>query len=142
LSLKTIGTVFSNLASKPVLTVFSGLASKPLVTISPGLASKPVAAGFPVWASKLVATVWLFGPQNHRDSLLVCASKPSGRWSVGWASKPMGGCDGVRHKSRSSGLLHVEVNRGRVSQSGLKIGRGVKAGGSHGTIAEVALSGS
>jgi hypothetical protein len=71
---------------------------------------------------------------------LVCASKPSGRWSVGWASKPMGGCDGVRHKSRSSGLLHVEVCLARVSQSSLKIGRGVKAGGSRGTIAEVVLS--
>jgi hypothetical protein len=33
--------------------------------------------------------------------------------------------DGAGHASRSSGLLHLEASRARVSQSGLKIGRGV-----------------
>jgi hypothetical protein len=33
--LKTTGTAFSHLASKPVVTVFSGLASKPLGRYSP-----------------------------------------------------------------------------------------------------------
>jgi hypothetical protein len=49
--LKTTGTVFTGLVSKPVVTVFSGLASKP------------------------VAWVFRFGPQNHHDSFLVWISK-------------------------------------------------------------------
>jgi hypothetical protein len=44
--LKTTGTVFSDLASKPVVMVFSGLDSKPMDS------------GFSVWASKLAATIW------------------------------------------------------------------------------------
>jgi hypothetical protein len=32
--------------------------------------------------------------------------------------------DGARHASRSSGLLHLEASRARVSQSSLKIGGG------------------
>jgi hypothetical protein len=44
----------------------------------------------------------------------------------------------VGHVSRSSGLLHVEVSRARVFQSGLKTGGGVTTGGARGTIAEVA----
>jgi hypothetical protein len=39
--------------------------------------------------------------------------------------------------SRSSGLLHVEASLARVSQSGLKTGGGVTAGGARGIIAEV-----
>jgi hypothetical protein len=44
----------------------------------------------------------------------------------------------VGHASRSSGLLGVEASLTRVSQSGLKTGRGVTAGGARGTITEVA----
>jgi hypothetical protein len=44
---------------------------------------------------------------------------------------------GAGHASRSSGLLHVEASQARVSQSGLKTGGGVTAGGARGTIAEV-----
>jgi hypothetical protein len=44
----------------------------------------------------------------------------------------------VGHMSRSSGLLHVEANLARVSQSGLKTGRGATTGGACGTITEVA----
>jgi hypothetical protein len=44
----------------------------------------------------------------------------------------------VGHASRSSGLLHVEVSQARVSQSDLKTGGGVMAGGAQGTIVEVA----
>jgi hypothetical protein len=40
------------------------------------------------------------------------------------------------HTSRSSGLLHVEASLARVSQSGLKIGRGATTGGARGTITE------
>jgi hypothetical protein len=54
----------------------------------------------------------------------------------------MGGCDGVGHTLKSSGLLHVEVSRARVFQSGVKTGGGVTAGGARGTIAEVASSSS
>jgi hypothetical protein len=44
----------------------------------------------------------------------------------------------VVYASRSSGLLRVEAIPARVSQSGLKTGGGVTAGGARGTIAEVA----
>jgi hypothetical protein len=44
----------------------------------------------------------------------------------------------VEHVSRSSGLLHVEANLARVSQSDLKTGGGATAGGGRGTITEVA----
>jgi hypothetical protein len=81
--LKTTGTVFFSLASKPVATVFSGLVSKLVATVSPVLASKPVVGflvepqtqgggGFPgldlktdsyslvIWASKL-SRLWFVG---------------------------------------------------------------------------------
>jgi hypothetical protein len=45
---------------------------------------------------------------------------------------------GAGHASRSSGLLGVEVSLVRVSQSGLKTGRGAMMGGARGIIAEVA----
>jgi hypothetical protein len=44
---------------------------------------------------------------------------------------------GAGHALRSSGLLRVEASLARVSQSGLKTGRGVTAGGARSTIAEV-----
>jgi hypothetical protein len=44
----------------------------------------------------------------------------------------------VGHTSRSSGLLHMEASLVRVSQSGLKTGRGAAAGGACDTIVEVA----
>jgi hypothetical protein len=44
--------------------------------------------------------------------------------------------------SRSSGLLGVEANLARVSQSGLKTGGGTTTGGARDTIAEVALEAS
>jgi hypothetical protein len=46
--------------------------------------------------------------------------------------------DSMGHASRFSGLLRMEATRARVSQPGLKTGRGTTAGGAHGTIAEVA----
>jgi hypothetical protein len=42
------------------------------------------------------------------------------------------------HASRSSGLLRMEASLVRVSQSGLKIGGGVMAGGARVTIMKVA----
>jgi hypothetical protein len=44
----------------------------------------------------------------------------------------------VGHVSRSSGLLRVEASLTRVFQSGPKTGGGATAGGSRGTIVEVA----
>jgi hypothetical protein len=43
----------------------------------------------------------------------------------------------VGHTSRYNGLLCVEASLARVSQSGLKTGRGVTASGARGTITEV-----
>jgi hypothetical protein len=48
--------------------------------------------------------------------------------------------DGMRHASRSSGLLRVKASRISVSQSGLKTGGRVTAGGTYSTIMEVASS--
>jgi hypothetical protein len=57
---------------------------------------------------------------------------------AGCATKPMGGCNGLGHTSRSSSLLHVEASLARVFQSGLRTGGGATAGGARGTIIEVA----
>jgi hypothetical protein len=46
----------------------------------------------------------------------------------------------MRHVSRSSGLLHVEASRAKVSQSGQNTGGGATTGGGCGTIAEVTSS--
>jgi hypothetical protein len=47
----------------------------------------------------------------------------------------MGGCDGVGHVSKSSGLLHVEASSARVYQFGLKTGGSATASGSMGQAA-------
>jgi hypothetical protein len=70
-------------------------------------------------------TVSWFGPQNQAGFGLLIAPQNQRE------------DDGVGHASKSSGLLRVEARRVRVSQSGLKTGEGVTAGGARGTIAEV-----
>jgi hypothetical protein len=109
--LKTTRTVFTGLASKPVVMVSSGLASKPAATVSSGLASKLVAAVFsglaskPVkmvfsnLASKLVATVFsglasklavdfLVEPQNQGGGEFLDLGLKTGSFGlVIWASK-------------------------------------------------------
>jgi hypothetical protein len=57
---------------------------------------------------------------------------------AGCATKPMGGCNGLGHTSRSSGLLYVEASLTRVFQSGLRTGGGAMVGGARDTIMEVA----
>jgi hypothetical protein len=47
--------------------------------------------------------------------------------------------DGVGHALRSSGLLHMEASRARVSQSGFKTDGGATAYDARGTIVKVAL---
>jgi hypothetical protein len=71
-----------------------------------------------------------FGPQNQAGFFLSVA--PQNRWEG----------DGVRHISRCSGLLRMEAIRARISQSGLKNSGGEVAGGTCGTIVEVALESS
>jgi hypothetical protein len=78
---------------------------------------------------KITATVSWFGPQNQAGFSLSVA--PQNRREVE---------DGAGHVSRTSSLLRVEANRAKVSQSGLKTGGGATAGGTRGTIADVALS--
>jgi hypothetical protein len=124
--LKTTQTVFTSLASKPVVTVSSGLASKLVATVSGGLSSKPAATVSSGLASKPVATVSWFGHQNQADFGLSVAPQNQ-RMEVG-----------AGHTSRSSDLLHVEGSLARVSQSGLKTDGGTTTGGARGTIAEVA----
>jgi hypothetical protein len=48
----------------------------------------------------------------------------------------------VGHVSRSIGLLGVEASLARVSQSGLKTGRGATTSGARDTIIEVTLEAS
>jgi hypothetical protein len=78
---------------------------------------------------KITATVSWFGPQNQAGFSLSVA--PQNRREVE---------DGAGHVSRTSSLLRVEANRAKVFQSGLKTGGGATAGGTRGTIADVALS--
>jgi hypothetical protein len=105
---------FIGLASKPRSMVYPGLASKPVPTVSPGLASKPVATGSPDLTSIPVATVSPGLAKNHSlefsglglkpssyglviwptkspHRFLGLASKPSGLWFVGCATKLMRG---------------------------------------------------
>jgi hypothetical protein len=113
--LKTTWTVFTGLASKPVVTVFSSLASILVVTVFSSLASKLVATVFSTLASKLVVMVspdlsskpvmsFLVEPQNQGGGgfpglglktgsfgFLVWASKPSGLRFVDCTIKPMEG---------------------------------------------------
>jgi hypothetical protein len=121
--LKTTRTVFTSLASNPMMTVSSGLASKPVVTVFSSLASKLVKKVFSSLASKLVATVspdlaskpvfgFLVEPQNQggggflglglktgRSSLMIWTSK-SPRWflSLGLKTKQTSVCR-LRHKT-------------------------------------------
>jgi hypothetical protein len=89
--LKTTQTVFTGLASKPVVTVSSGLASKSAATVFSSLASKLVATVSPDLASKPVVD-FLVEPQNQggggfsglilktgSSSLMIWTSK-SPRW--------------------------------------------------------------
>jgi hypothetical protein len=121
LTSKLVAVVFFCLASKSVATVFSDLASKPVATFSPDLSSKLVTSSFSVWILKPAALVWCFRHHNHCSGFLVWTSKLSELQFVGCATKSMGDEDGTEHTSKSSSLLHVEVSRVRVSQSGIKI---------------------
>jgi hypothetical protein len=101
--LKITRTVFTGLASKPVVTVSNGLASKPAATVISSLASKLVMTIFSGLASKPVVG-FLVEPQNQGgagffglgikigSSFLVIWVSKSPRWFLGlcvktnWAS--------------------------------------------------------
>jgi hypothetical protein len=68
-----------------------------------------------------------FGPQNQVGYGLSIA--PQNQWEDE--------C-GAGHVSGSSGLLHPEASRARVSQFCLKTGGGATVGGARGIITEVA----
>jgi hypothetical protein len=95
--LKITQTVFAGLASKPVATVFSSLDSKLVAMVSPGLASKP-AIGFLVEPQNQGGGGFPgLGLKTGSSSLVVWASKSSGLWFVGCATKPAeGGQCGTR----------------------------------------------
>jgi hypothetical protein len=114
----------------------SGLASKPLgrflrFDLKPGgdgFLVEPQnqgGGGFPGLVLKVITTISWFGPQNQTGFGLLVV--PQNRWRE----------VGARHMSSSSGLLHVEASRVRVSQSGLKTSRGITVGCACGTITEV-----
>jgi hypothetical protein len=92
--LKTTRTVFTGLASKPVVMVSGVLASKPAAKVFSGLASKPVAMVFSSLALKLVTTV--------SPSL---ASKPAVDFLVEPQNQGGGGFPGLGLKIGSSGLV-------------------------------------
>jgi hypothetical protein len=75
---------------------------------------------------KITATVSWFGSQNQASFGLSVAPQNQRR------------VVGAGYASRSSSLLDVEASLARVSQSGLKTGRGATTSGARGTIAEVA----
>jgi hypothetical protein len=73
-------------------------------------------------------TVFWFRPQPSGLQFIDCATKPTEVGRPGYVLK-------------SSGLLRVEVSRGRVFQSGLKIVGGAMMGDARGIIVEVMSSG-
>jgi hypothetical protein len=85
--LKTTRTVFTGLASKPVMIVSSGLALIPAVTVFSGLASKSVATVFSNLASKPVVG-FLVEPQNQGGEGFPSLGLKTDSFSlVIWASK-------------------------------------------------------
>jgi hypothetical protein len=92
--LKTTRTVFTGLASKPVVTVSGGLASKLFATVFAGLASKPVATVLSSLTSKLVATISAGLASKSLVGFLVEPQNQGG-----------GGFPGLGLKTGSSGLV-------------------------------------
>jgi hypothetical protein len=87
--LNTTRTVFSGLASKPVVTVFSSLASKPVAMVFFGLSSKLVVTVSSSLASKPVVG-FLVEPQNQGGGGFPgLGLKPGSYGLVIWASKSL-----------------------------------------------------
>jgi hypothetical protein len=75
---------------------------------------------------KITATISWFEPQNQAGFGLSVASQ--NRWRE----------DGVRHTSRSGGLLRLEASHVRIFQPAHKTGGGVSMGGARDIITNVA----
>jgi hypothetical protein len=89
------------------------MASKTMSTVSRfGTQNRKLRFG--VLGLKITTMVSCFGPQNQVGHGLSVV--PQNRWED---------VDGMGHTSRSSGLLHLEASWARVSQCGLKTGRGM-----------------
>jgi hypothetical protein len=85
--LKTIQTIFTGLASKPVATVSGGLASKLAATVFSSLSSKLVVTVSPDLASKSVVG-FLVEPQNQGGGGFTSLGLKTGSSDlVIWASK-------------------------------------------------------
>jgi hypothetical protein len=85
--LKTTRTVFTGLASKPVVTISGGLASKYAATVFSSLASKLVAMVSPGMASKPTVD-FLVEPQNQGGGEFPDLGLKTGSYGlVIWASK-------------------------------------------------------
>jgi hypothetical protein len=117
-----------------------------------GLASKPLGRFPLVWLQNWWLQVSRFGPQNQqlrfgdlglKITTTVSWFGPQNNAGFGLSIVPRNQWREVDagHMSKSVGLLRLEANHVRVSQSGLKAGGGTTAGGAHGTITEV-VSGS
>jgi hypothetical protein len=126
-SLKTTRTVFSDLASKPVVVV--GFLVEPQHQGGgsgfSGLGFKTDSCGLVIWSSKSAQRFLGLDLKNEHASVYRLRHKTDG------------GCDGVGHASRSSSLLHVKASLSRVSQSGLKTDGDATVSGACGTTAEV-----
>jgi hypothetical protein len=81
-------------------------------------------SGLVIWASKSSGSFLVLASKLSRIRFVGCAKN---RWRE----------VGVRHVSRSSGLLCVKASQATVSQSGLKTGGSATTGGARGTIIEV-----
>jgi hypothetical protein len=96
------------------------------------LASKPRSTFLSVWPQNWWLQVSQFGPQNRQPrfadlSLKITVTSswfaPQNQAGYGLSVAPQNRWedeDGAGRTSRSSGLLHMEVSRARVFQSGLK----------------------
>jgi hypothetical protein len=78
--LKTTGTVFFGLTSKPVAMVLSVLTSKPVVTVSPSLASKSVVGFFIEPQNQGGGGFFGLGIKTHSYGLVIWASKSPRRF--------------------------------------------------------------
>jgi hypothetical protein len=109
--------------------VFSGLASKSVARVS-RFGPQNIQLRFGDLGHKITAMISCLGTQNQAGfDLLVAPQNRRGE-------------DGVRHVSRSGGLLRLEASCSRVSESGLETGGGATMAGARGTIMKVTLGSS
>jgi hypothetical protein len=112
---KTTQTIFTGLASKPVVTVSAGLGSKPVATVFFSLASKLVVMVCPGLASKPVVG-FLVEPENQGSGGFVGLGLKTGSSGlVIWASKSPRRFLGLGLKTKQASIcrLRHKTNEGR-----------------------------